>query len=262
MRVGLVQMAAQRIARGDCEHYRNHVRDAANTGCDWVVFPELSDSGYDPGKAFEQGHRQLDTLSHLAREHRIWIFAGMAECAENGRVYNSLSAFAPSGLVAASYRKLHLFRSGDVDETHYFSQGNDPLLLDVDGIKVGFSICFDLRFPSLYRGYAVAGAEVLLNVAAWPLARVADWRLLLSARALENQAYVLGANYCGNKGGLVFGGASMVCGPDGKMVVEENAYREALVVCELDVRHVHDLRKSFPVLVCERDFGAAGVKAG
>ncbi|MFU8780259.1 MAG: carbon-nitrogen hydrolase family protein [Kiritimatiellia bacterium] len=253
MRVGLVQLAANLVTAGDCHHYAAYVRDAAAAGCRWVVFPELSDTGYD------LAGRDLCTPAHemavadAAKTHQVWVFAGMCERSVEGQWFDALKVFSPAGRLAGCYRKLHLFRDAQVDETHYFEAGSRPVIIDVDGVKVGLCVCFDLRFPTLYRAYAVSGAEVLLTVAAWPMARIADWRLLQCARALENQAYTLGVNYCGTKGRFCFGGSSLACGPDGSELAVGNPFDAELVVCDLDIERIGKVRQSLPVLAAERD---------
>jgi len=247
MRIGLVQMSAGQVESGNGGHFDHYARAAVAAGCAVVVFPELSDSGYDLRPDARPHTGMEETLAAVARSHRIWVLAGVGQ-EQSARVYNTLQVFAPDGCLVSTYRKMHLFGAGPVDEARHFVPGRQPAMAAVAEISMGLAICFDLRFPALYRAYALGGAEVLVTVAAWPAARIADWRLLQQARALENQAFTIGVNYCGSRAGLRFGGHSLCCGPDGQILAEADESQEGLIPCALDPERVRKLRADFPIL--------------
>src|SRR5262249_35125838 len=137
-------------------------------------------------------------LAEMARAHGVWVLGGgMPERSpDRDRPYNTCAVFAPDGRLAARYRKIHLF---DVElsersyrESSSSTAGREPVRVEVEGIGVGLSICYDLRFPELYRALSSAGAEVLMVPAAFTVTTGKDhWHVLLRARAIEAQAYVV-----------------------------------------------------------------------
>ena len=254
MRIGIAQLAADTIDPFDTSHYERFVERACAEDCAWVLFPELSDSGYDleTGAAMTSSHQAV--LADMARDSGLCIFAGLRKKIEKGE-QNTLMVFAPDGRSMPHYSKMHLFSHETLREDAIFVAGASPVVVKLDELGVGLSICFDLRFPGLYRAYACAGADVLVVVAAWPEARIADWQLLVQARALENQAYVIGVNYCGQRGQVAFGGRSMVCSPDGNVLATASADACTLLVCDLDLESVGRIRQQFPVLEHDREIG-------
>ena len=135
--------------------------------------------------------------------------------------------------LAGVYRKIHLFRL--FDEHKWLGEGEAPTMMDLPWGRAGLSICYDLRFPELFRRYAVEhGAELILICAEWPLVRVEHWRALLIARAIENQCFVAATNSCGDTGGTVFGGHSMIVDPWGAVIAEAGE-DESLVTAEVDL---------------------------
>ncbi len=255
MRVGVVQLSACSVIPNTTAHYEDYIATAVASGCHAVFFPELSDSGYDLDIASAQTAESPRFLAKQSQESGLWIFAGMRKPGRT-RDANALYSFSPRGDLIVPYEKLHIFSNSDAREDLHFLPGRDPCLIDVDGVLFGLSICFDLRFPALYRSYAKAGAEVLVVVSAWPWKRIDDWQLLLRARALENQAYVVGVNYCGSRGNLSFGGKSMVCGPDGGIRAEADEQNPAFLLVDVDVHQVRQLRRNFPVLQYDLDIEA------
>jgi omega-amidase len=246
MRVGLVQIAVGSISGDSAGHYAKYAKLAAAAGCNWVLFPELSDTGYNLAQPVSDEAGVQHELAEIARSNRIWIFAGI--CTSTGSTfYNALQVFNPEGAVAAVYRKLHLFRNHPMDEGLVFTAGTEPVLVSTGTGHAGLAICFDLRFPSLYRDYAIHGADVLVTVAAWPLARIADWTLLQRARALENQAFAIGVNLCGCRDGCDFGGSSLVCDPEGRILANGDDREERLIICDLDLARVRQARDALPV---------------
>jgi omega-amidase len=143
------------------------------------------------------------------------------------------------------YRKLHLF--GLMEEDQYLAPGAAGLTMDLPWGTTGMAICYDLRFPELFRRYATQdGARLIVVPAEWPLERIDHWRALLVARAIENQAYIIATNAAGKTGDTVFGGHSMVIDPWGNIMVEAGETSQLLTV-ELDLTLVDTVRKRIPV---------------
>jgi predicted amidohydrolase len=134
-----------------------------------------------------------------------------------------------------------------MQEDQYLQPGSSPLVLDLPWGRTGIAICYDLRFPELFRRYAVEGAKLTLIPAEWPMERVEHWRALLIARAIENQMYIVAVNTCGEIGGTTFGGHSMVIDPWGKVVVEAGE-ETALLTVDFELDRVDQARAKIPVL--------------
>ncbi|MEM1446419.1 MAG: nitrilase-related carbon-nitrogen hydrolase [Planctomycetota bacterium] len=227
------------------------IGDAATQGCDVVWFPELADTGYGlsvmpevagawPGEAF-------DALSGAAKSHGIAVGAGLSE-REGETIYNSLAVFDAAGELAARYRKVHLFCAGASDESACFRAGDTTQTVELGGLRHGLSICYDLRFPELYRQLAEPGVEVMVNATAWPMARPTHWDVLTRGRAIENQAWFVGVGRVGEDGGIKLNGRSRVVSPMGEVVAESRGDRAELLVAEIDPSAITDFRSAVPAL--------------
>ncbi|MFN8379740.1 MAG: carbon-nitrogen family hydrolase [Anaerolineae bacterium] len=248
MSISLVQM---NIALGDVRKNLKTVEDAvaeaARRGSHLVVLPELWATGY----ALEQGTSLASDLNAgvfgqvaaLAAQHKLCIVGSHLE-RRGMQVANSAPFIDPRGQVRGVYRKIHLFRL--MDEDRYLQPGSAPLLLDLPWGATAFAICYDLRFPELFRRYAVEGAKLIVIPAEWPIERVEHWRALLVARAIENQCYIIATNACGQTGDTTFGGHSMIVDPWGKIVLEVGE-QPALATGEIELELVDAVRKRIPV---------------
>ncbi|GAA3293627.1 nitrilase-related carbon-nitrogen hydrolase [Streptomyces cinereospinus] len=222
----------------------------AHRGADLVVLPELWATGYFAFDDYERTAQPLDgptarTLSEAARSAGVLLHAGsVVERAPDGRLYNTSLLFGSAGELLHTYRKVHLF-GHQSRETALLSHGDTLLAQDTAVGRLGLAACYDLRFPELFRVLAEDGAEVFVVAAAWPAARIAHWRLLLQARALENQAWVLACNAAGRQGATELGGHSMAVDPRGQVVAEAEAGAAVLEAC-FDRAEVARARADFP----------------
>jgi predicted amidohydrolase len=230
------------------ETVRAMTAEAAQRGADVVVFPELWSTGYDLERA-EQYAIRLDTgvfaaVAELARRHHIHILGSALSLLKPGKYGNTAVWFGPDGGVLGTYTKLHLFRL--MDEHQYLMPGETPTIVETPWGKAGLAICYDLRFPELFRHYALAGASFIYLPAEWPHPRLAHWRTLLRARAIENQSYVVACNRVGESKGVRFCGHSAVIDPWGETVVEggEDA---SLLTATIDTDLVAEVRVKIPV---------------
>jgi predicted amidohydrolase len=172
----------------------------------------------------------LAAVTELAGSYNIHIAGSLPEMVETeggSRIFNTLYIVGPAGM-AGSIRKQRLF--SPMAEDRYFTAGNDPkpVLTDL-GLLAGV-VCFDLRFPELARAQVGRGAQLLLVSAQWPAARRNHWRILLQARAIENQVFVIGCNRCGITADTEFGGHSMIIAPDGTILAEADEQPSARAV--------------------------------
>jgi predicted amidohydrolase len=191
----------------------------------------------------------------MARAHRIWVIGGgMPErSADPARPYNACVVFAPDGSLSARYRKIHLF---DVElaergyrESAACSPGSEPVTLSAGGLGVGLSICYDLRFPELYRSLSAAGAEVLAVPAAFTVTTGKDhWHVLLRARAIEAQAYVVAAAQWGkHPGGRLTYGKSCIVDPWGEIIAHASE-GEGVITAVVDRSYLARVRSTLPSL--------------
>jgi omega-amidase len=228
---------------------RDFAAEAAARKSQLVLFPELWSTGYNLAQTasmaapFDQG--PFAHLADLARAHSIHIYGSCLGCSAPDRKFNTASLFGPDGTALAYYNKIHLFRL--LDEDRYLTPGSRPVLAETPWGKTGLAICYDLRFPELFRAYTLAGARAILLVAAWPEPRLHHWQILLRARAIENQLFVIACNRVGVSEGARYFGHSCVVDPWGRTIVETTD-EETLTTVEIDLAMVDEVRAKIPVL--------------
>lgn len=246
-----VSLAQMNIRYGDVRRntatMEKLTQEAARRGSHMVVFPELWSTGYALGQAKELANTLntgvFDQLSTIATQNKISIVGSVLE--KRGiEVANSAPFFAPNGRTLGVYRKIHLFRL--MDEDQYLQQGSSPLTIDLPWGRTSIAICYDLRFPELFRRYALEDSKMVIIPAEWPQARIEHWRTLLQARAIENQCYIVATNAVGETGDTVFGGHSMVVDPWGKILVE-GSDEPILLTVDLEMDRVNEVREHIPV---------------
>ena len=245
-----VSLGQMRIRLGDpeanFEQMSAWTREAAKQGSTLVLFPELWFSGYDlehcQSYAARLGEGIFARLSKLARDCHIAIGGSVLE-SKGGNVYNTFHLFDSSGQCSAVYRKIHLF--GPMQEDKWLAPGDQLELAQTPWGLAGLSICYDLRFPEVFRHYTLRGARLILLVAEWPISRIDHWQTLLRARAIENQVYIAACNCAGMTGGEKFGGCSAVIDPLGKVVIDGGS-AQALLTAEIDLDLVEETRQRLP----------------
>ena len=183
----------------------------------------------------------------LAREHSAHVLAGMVLREDDGRAYNAALAFNPAGEIIARYDKMQpMTVAGEAD---HYAPGNDITTFDCHGFTVAPLICYDLRFPELFRAAVDRGAHIMPVIANWPAVREAHWVTLLQARAIENQCYVLGVNRTGDCAplDLEYPGRSLVIDPRGNILADAGRDETALA-CDIDLAPLLEYRDKFPAL--------------
>lgn len=253
MTISLVQMDCR---LGDPEtnfaYAANAIASAARRGSDLVLLPELWSTAYALDAApmlaaplaqhAEEGG-WFGRMAGLAAEHGLFVGGSLLEV-RGGRYYNCFALYGPDGVLCGAYRKVHLFRL--MDEEKYLAPGEETVCLDLPWGSTGLAICYDLRFPELFRGYALAGARLMLIPAEWPHPRREHWRTLLRARAIENQCFVAACNRVGATGNATFFGSSAVIDPWGETLVEAGEV-ETLLTVTIDTALVDSVRRRIPV---------------
>jgi omega-amidase len=208
---------------------------AQRAGAALVVFPEMSDTGYtmkvirEHATSWSEG--AVPELQRIARTFSIAIVCGVSE-KEGGHIYNSQVMIDSTGAILAKYRKTHLF--APIEEDKCCAPGQDLVNLALGRFQFGLTICYDLRFPELYRALAVdLGTNAFIISSAWPFPRAEHLRILATARAIENQSYVILANRVGRDDGAPFCGSSAIIDPAGIVVAAAAPDRAELIVADL-----------------------------
>ena len=220
--------------------------DAANIERDtYVLLPELGDTGFSFALDKIVDDQTLPWAQRLAQRMGIWLQPGFAENGPDGKGRNCAAIISPQGDVLGIYRKVHPFSFGS--ETQHYRGGEALLLRSCGGAVTCPMICYDLRFPELWRIAACQGAELFTIGASWPSARQTHWRALLTARAIENQAYVVSVNRIGDDPNLKYTGGSIIVSPTGEILAEATDAATVLKA-DLDLGALHRWRDEFPAL--------------
>lgn len=207
---------------------------------DVIVLPELWDVGFYP-KPIEDyaqpaGQKQRTFLAALAQKYKVNIVGGSFVEKQNNTIRNTCAIFNRNGEEIAAYSKSHLFSFAE--ENKHFTAGNETVVFEIDNIKCGVLICYDIRFPELARTLALKDIQILFLPAAWPLERVYHWNTLIRARAIENQIYLAGVNSLGH---------SAIINPRG----EELAYcaddEEHILTADIDFSLIKEIRNTINV---------------
>lgn len=227
--------------------------EAARRGSDLLVLPELWSTGYDLANADQYATTVEDGMfaaaGALARTHGVAIVGSCVSRVEGSGFGNTAVFHTQTGEPDATYSKIHLFRL--MDEDQFLTAGRSRTLVQTPWGAVGLAICYDLRFPELFRAYALAGATAVIVPAEWPYPRVAHWRTLLRARAIENQMFVIACNRVGTSGDTTFCGRSAIIDPWGETVIE-GGDGEMLLTATIDLGQVTAVRERIPVFADRR----------
>jgi predicted amidohydrolase len=247
LKIGIVQYSPEWENKESNKNKISDLLSDLSDSIDLLVFPEMTLTGFSmqPKELAEnlQGE-SVEFFLELATKNKCDVIAGIIEI-DSGLFYNSLVHINPEGKLIAAYRKIHPFSYSDEDK--YFSAGDKPIITMFNDWKIGLSICYDLRFPELYRFYANERVHLIIVIANWPDTRIEHWRTLLKARAIENQCYVIGVNRVGKDLKLNYNGFSSVFDPMGieMAAVKDN---EGVVIASINQMQVEETRTTLPFL--------------
>jgi predicted amidohydrolase len=229
------------------------VRKAAAAGCELVVLPEMIDTGYVmeeiASTASSWDELFVPGLRAIAAECDLNIVCGVSERAGEN-VFNAVAVIDRAGQIAGHYRKVHLFSPAGEDRT--CTAGDGLVAVELDGVRWGVAVCYDIRFPELVRRLVFDGVQGLLIPSAFPFPRLDHWRVLLRARAMENQCIVVAANRVGTDGALTFCGASQIIDPYGTVIASAGEIGDTMATAELDIDQVDAVRAAIPALSSAR----------
>ncbi|GCF92990.1 hydrolase [Enterococcus florum] len=214
-----------------------------------VILPEMWNTGYDLTRlseiADENGRRTRTLLSKLAQDCEIYLLGGSVAVKQEKDYRNTCFLCGPSGEHLGRYDKVHLFRL--MQEEQYLIAGDQGVTIQMGDFKVSPMICYDLRFPEWFRRQvSKTGTDLFVVPAQWPIQRLAAWRKLLQARAIENQSYVVGVNRAGEDPANRFAGHSLVIDPFGEILLELGEQEETGTI-EIDPARVAEARQAMPV---------------
>lgn len=245
---------------------------------DIIVLPEVWTIGWKPSlfkeMAEDTNSETIAFLSEIAKTYNVNVIGGSfikragrkegrkesfdlaSQNQENSSLptshpslFNSCPVINRKGELIATYNKMHLFSYYGCDEGKFIENGRNPVIVELDGVKIGLSICYDIRFPEIYRAYAKAGVDLLINMAAWPKSRAVHWEALSKARAIENQCFMVALTQSGRIENKEYNlGHSRIIDYDGR-VVSEIKEGEGAMSAELKFKEMYEFRKKCTVLL-------------
>jgi predicted amidohydrolase len=248
MKVGVAQISC---SLGDPNSNLAKVRDfsrrAKEAGAELIVFPEMTDTGYSmPVIQKHANHWNtgfVTSLQKIAKQLSMAIVSGVSE-RDGSSIYNSQVLVDAKGEIIAKYRKTHLYAVAPVQEHTCFAPGDSFVSFKLSGLRFGFSICYDLRFPEMYRKLATEqNVSAFLISSAWPFPRDEHFRVLVQARAIENQSYVIASNRVGKDDDLWFCGNSAIIDPRGVTIAAASPDREELIQADVSDELVQSVRR-------------------
>lgn len=213
-----------------------------------VMLPETFSTGFSTNlAATAQGEPPEDELflAGLARQYQAYVMGGVVHRISPDQGQNQSVTFAPDGQLVARYVKMQPFSGAGEDKIHV--AGHEVVTFPWQGFTVAPFVCYDLRFPEHFRRAVDQGANLLAVIASWPVKRDRHWQILLQARAIENQAYVVGVNRCGSDPGYYHSGRSIVVDPHG-VIVADAGEQERVVTAAVELDTVLNWRRDFPAL--------------
>ncbi len=266
LRVAVVQNCARPDAEHNIEGLRRQIRDAAARGASLITLPEACEFLHPDNEAFSRHARPLEeapaatALAEAARESGTWLLVGsLSVRAANGKLSNRSVLYSPQGEMRATYDKINLFDAAPGEkeslESRLYQRGDTAFVVDIGAAKLGLSICYDLRFPQLYRALARAGAQILAVPSAFmQITGEAHWHTLLRARAIETGCFVLAPAQCGSPHeGRESYGHSLIVNPWGE-VMADAGIEPGIIVADLDLAQVAEARRRLPSITQEFDF--------
>lgn len=230
------------------------IAEAAKGGSDLICFPEMWTTGFNWSnneRMAREHEKVIDRVAGLAQRYGIWINGSMLALNEQGKVSNTSFLFNAKGERAGVYRKAHLFTL--LHEEQHMAPGDCLTTIDTPWGRIGLSICYDLRFPELFRTYALQGTRAVLSPMAFPYPRIPHWKVLSRARAIENQMFLIGVNQVGSEnfgpdGTVTYFGNSCIIGPWGETIIEAGEANEELLTATIDLEKADEIRRKMTVL--------------
>lgn len=226
----------------------NLIKVASKQKSQIIVLPELWTTGYDLTRLEQISDKSAEIsisfLQKMAKKYNVHLVGGSVANKKEAGIFNTLLIINKSGELVHQYSKLHLFKL--MDEHLFLQSGSEKGLFTLEDRTFAGMICYDIRFPEWIRSHTAEGAEAIFVVAEWPLSRLTHWRTLLTARAIENQCYVIACNRAGSDPNNTFAGHSIIIDPWGEIIAEAGEGQEILHG-EINLSIVEEVRKGIPI---------------
>lgn len=220
---------------------------------DFVFLPEVWNVGWHcpdfegSAETLEES-KAVEMLKEIAKKYSVNVVGGSFVESKSGKLLNTCPVINRKGELVCTYNKNHLFSYYGDNEGNYITKGENPVMVELEGVKLGLTICYDIRFPEIYRAYRKAGADILVNMAAWPKGRKIHWDSLTTARAVENQSYFVALTQTGLLAdGSENLGHSMIIDYEGK-VMDEIEEIEGGIYAEANLEKMYEFRDRCTVL--------------
>jgi len=226
------------------------IERAGSEGNDLIVFPEMSDTGYDMDvilkTSSDWNSGVIESIKQAAAKANINVIAGISERVASD-VYNSIAVLDRNGKQIGKYRKTHLITAEPTCEQLFLKAGEELGVVEIEGHLIGLMTCYEIRFPEIARTLALRGAEILVIPAAWPLIRLPHWEALILARAIENQVFVAATSRIGNDTGVPFSGTSTIISPYGNIMASASQIHEELISTNINFDFIDEVRGQIKV---------------
>ncbi|MDX8398255.1 MAG: carbon-nitrogen hydrolase family protein [Mariprofundaceae bacterium] len=265
LQVACIQLNSGSNIQANLDQINVYLQQASEQNCQLVLLPEnFSYICENQNKSIENAQLYqltIDFLAQKARQFKLWIIAGsmLYPSKTKQKFYNRCLCFKPDGSIDKSYDKMHLFdvalATEKWQESKHIEAGKQPCMIDYDAHwKLGLSICYDLRFPELFRYYSAQGCQILCVAAAFTVPTgMAHWHTLLRARAIENQCYVLASAQTGQHAdGRQTYGHSLIIDPWGKILCQLER-GQGMITAQLDLDFIEKVRQELPALQHVKD---------
>lgn len=248
IRAGIIQFDV-RLGNVDTnlKKVKQHIRKLADRGIKMIVLPEMWSTGFanqELARLSETTPGILDEISRHAKNADTIIVGSLPEKV-GGKIFNTAYVIDEKGTIAARYQKVHLFSL--TGENRWFHRGKKAIVVPTSAGSVGLLICYDLRFPELCRSLILKGAKIIIVMAQWPDSRAAHWKILLAARAIENQAFIVAANRCGEDHNGVYAGHSRIISPYGEVLARAGK-KSTSITASIDFSLLDQFRETIPCL--------------
>jgi len=238
------------VIPNDPEATEKHIETLMDQGPidegDFVVLPEMTTTGFSNNLEVMSKGNGVKWGCEIAKQRRIWVQVGWAN-RKGTRAKNCVSICSPEGENIATYEKV--FTCNPFGENQIIDNGQELVIVEIEGRHICPLICYDLRFPELWRLATLAGADIFTNSANWPLKRIHSWSALLIARAIENQAQVIGVNRVGENDVATWGGSSLAISEEGMILASADEDSETCVSATFEKEKSESWRNDFPALL-------------
>ncbi len=244
----------------NCQKVKSLIEKYLDKNTDVLVLPEVWTVGWSCLNFKESAQDLNDSsvirfLSSIAKEYNINIIGGSFITIKDGKYYNTCPVINRNGKLLTTYSKNHLYSYYGCDEGKYITVGDFPVMVELDGVKFGLTICYDIRFPEIYRAYRKSGADILVNCAAWGSKKPIPWEVMTKSRAVENQCYMIALTQSGyiENGEYNLGESRIIDYKGEELVSIKNRDEENIISADIELDEMYDFREKCTVLNDIRD---------